>query len=436
MGRNIKTIYEYFSDYKVEEIDEIIRNLPIEEKIIISDRYGSDLHNPKTSENWTRESSNIFYKKIIPKIKKLLSKGIEVTEMPKLEVIGQTEKLLQLLKDERSNKEICEKLGINSQQLYNELLTLKNKGISHSRTYYSDGTIKYKNAWRISDLKKCYKSRSNKTIITDSSENNMKILLISDLHFGNELERIDLINRAFNYCIKNSINTILCGGDLIDGDFTKGTQRISDLYQQVEFFINNYPSDKNILTFSVAGDHDLSAFEHASLDIIQVCNNFRHDIVIGEYNNTIINLKNDKIHLYHHVSKGSLCYYVKAPIILHGHLHRYKTEIFNNVLNITIPTLSNLVQAMPSVLELNLSFNKGYIDNALIKHIYLGKQDIILSESTFDLLKDRTVDDGPIKNIENYKDESIDYSNVDKTLNKSLQTVSQIEKFNRRYGIK
>lgn len=435
MGRKIQTIYEYFSDYKVEEIDEIIRNLPIEEKIIISDRYGSDLHNPKTSENWTRESSNIFYKKIIPKIKKLLSKGIVVTEMPKLEVIGQTEKLLQLLKDERSNKEICEKLGINSQQLYNELLTLKNKGIRQLRTYYSDGTIKYKNISKMQDLKKCFEFCPDKTIITAAKENDMKLLLISDLHFGNELERIDLINRAFNYCIKNGINIILCGGDFIDGDFTKGTQRISDVYQQVEFLINNYPIDQNILTFSVAGDHDISAFNHAAIDIIEACNNFRHDIIIGRYNNTSINLKNDKLQLYHHIDAG-LMFQTEAPIILHGHFHKYTIEIKNNALNITIPTLSNIMQPIPSVLELDLSFNKGYIANALIKHIYLGKQDIILSESTFDLLKDRTVDYGPIKNIENYNDKSINYSNVDKTLNKSLQTVSQIEKFNRRYGIK
>lgn len=53
----------------------------------------------------------------------------------------------------------------------------------------------------------------------------MKLLAISDLHFRNELERINLINRAFNYCTKNGINIILCGGNFIDGNYNKGTQK-------------------------------------------------------------------------------------------------------------------------------------------------------------------------------------------------------------------
>ena len=74
----------------------------------------------------------------------------------------------------------------------------------------------------------------------------MKFLLISDLHFGNELENLKLIDRAYNYCIKNGINIILCGGDFIDGSFSKGSQKITDLYDQIEYFIKNYPQDKNI----------------------------------------------------------------------------------------------------------------------------------------------------------------------------------------------
>lgn len=204
-------------------------------------------------------------------------------------------------------------------------------GMRYTRSYYSDGSIKYKKISTMQALKSYMNVSQSKTIITDINENNMKFLLISDLHFGNELERIDLIDRAYNYCVKNGINIILCGGDLIDGAFTKGKQKISDLYQQIEYFIKNYPQDKNILTFSVAGDHDISAFNTTSLDIVEMCNNFRHDIIIGGYNNAEINLKNDKIHLYHHIENGSLLQ-TSAPIILHGHSHQYLTEIKNDSL--------------------------------------------------------------------------------------------------------
>lgn len=283
------------------------------------------------------------------------------------------------------------------------------------------------------DLKNYMDANQDRTIITDSKENSMKFLLISDLHFVNELERIDLIDRAYNYCIKNGINIILCGGDLIDGAFTRGSQKISDLYEQIEYFIKHYPQDKSILTFSVAGDHDISAFNTASLDIIEMCNNFRHDIVIGGYNNTGINLKNDQIHLYHHIEAGVMRQ-TTAPIILHGHSHKYSTEMKKNSLNITIPTLSNINQPMPTALELDVYFSKGYIANLVIKHLYFGEQDIVLGESTFDLLSGRNVNYDKIINVEPYRQNLKQNSDTEDVLRKINRPLSQIEKFNKRYG--
>lgn len=85
---------------------------------------------------------------------------------------------------------------------------------------------------------------------------------------------------------------------------------------------------------------------------------------------------------------------------------------------------------MPSALELDINFNKGYIANSVIKHIYFGEQDIILSESIFDLLKGRTVNYEPIRNIESFKEPK-----DQKTL-KKIKTgrLSQIEKFEMKYG--
>ena len=138
------------------------------------------------------------------------------------------------------------------------------------------------------------------------------------------------------------------------------------------------------------------------MDIIEICNNRRHDIIIGGYNNAEINIKNDKIHLFHYILGGKM-YSTEAPIILCGHLHKYMTQQKNNSLYITLPTLSNINQQMPSALELDVSFSKGYISNAVIKHLYFGTQDFVLSESSFDLLKGRNINNDEIKNVESYK---------------------------------
>lgn len=429
MGRKLQTVYERFSDYSEQEIDNMIYSLSQEEQLIIRARYGNDLHNPQTDKIWNKEYSKKFYNNLMPKMKKLLSKDIEVNEQtvkkeiisekPKLEIADFTQMLLQLLKEGKNNREICEILNISSSQLYEELLKLKNRGFSNLRKYYSDGSIKYKNISTMQDLKKSKGIYQDRIIITDTNEDNMKLLLISDLHFGNELERLDLINRAYDYCIKNGINIILCGGDLIDGDFTQGTQKISNSYQQIEYFIKNYPYDKNILTFSVAGDHDISAFKATSIDIIEMCNNYRHDIIIGGYNNTGIKIKNDKIHLYHHIDAGRMRK-TTAPIILHGHSHKYSTKINNNTLNITLPSLSGINQPMPSALELDIFFRKGYIVNTVIKHLYFGDQDIILSESTYDLLKWRNINYKTIRNTESFREELSHQKVKTKTLSNKI----------------
>lgn len=393
MGRNLQTIYEYFSDYTEEQVNNVIYGLSIDEILVIKSRYGNDLHNPSSQSDWEKENSNKYYGSIIPKMKRRLAKLLEQEK----DVDDYQAHLLQLIKEGKNNREICEIFNISFNQLYDELLKLKTKGIKYSRKYYSDGSIKYN---KITKLKKLNEN-VNKTIITDNQEDNIKFLLISDLHFGNEFENLGLIDRAYNYCIKNGINIILCGGDFIDGSFSKSPQKITDLYDQIEYFIKNYPQDKNILTFGVAGDHDFSTLKRASLDIIEICNNRRHDIIIGGYNNAEINIKNDKIHLFHNMLGGRM-HSAQAPIILCGHLHKYMTQQKNNSLYITLPTLSNINQQMPSALELDVSFSKGYISSAVIKHLYFGIQDFVLSESEFNLLNGRNTNN-EIKNVEGYR---------------------------------
>ena len=394
MGRNLQTIYEYFSDYTEEQVNNVIYGLSVDEILVIKSRFGNDLHNPSSQSDWGKENSNKYYGSIIPKMKRRLVKLLEQEK----DVDDYQANLLQLVREGKSNREICEILNMSSNQLYDELLKLKTKGVKYSRKYYSDGSIKYN---KIKKLKKLNEN-VNKTIITDNQENNMKFLLISDLHFGNEFENLGLIDRVYNYCIKNGINIILCGGDFIDGSFSKSPQKITDLYDQIEYFIKNYPQDKNILTFGVAGDHDFSTLKRASLDIIEICNNRRHDIIIGGYNNAEINIKNDKIHLFHNILGGRM-HSAQAPIILCGHLHKYMTQQKNNSLYITLPTLSNINQQMPSALELDVSFSKGYISSTVIKHLYFGTQDFVLSESEFNLLNERNSNNNEIKNVEGYR---------------------------------
>ena len=70
--RRLKTIYEYFSDFSKEEIDNMLSQLNENEKELVRMRYGDDLEHPVTDPSWTRENSYIFYRSLVPKMKRLL----------------------------------------------------------------------------------------------------------------------------------------------------------------------------------------------------------------------------------------------------------------------------------------------------------------------------------------------------------------------------
>ncbi len=68
----LRSIYEYFSDYTKEQIDEMLSKLIDKDKELLKLRYGEDLNNP-INKGLTREQTNRFYGTLIPKMKRLLS---------------------------------------------------------------------------------------------------------------------------------------------------------------------------------------------------------------------------------------------------------------------------------------------------------------------------------------------------------------------------
>ncbi len=351
----------------------------------------------------------------------------------------QTTQLIQLLKEKKTCNEICSILNISNKQLFNNLTNLKNKGFLLKQKYYSNGVISYKPIFSIKELNE----KQQLNIITSHKETEFRCLAISDLHFGSSLERLDLLDKAFDYCINNGIHIIFCCGDLIDGTFSKTQQNIEDTFLQIEHFIKDYPFDKNILTFGVAGDHDKSALQSSAQNIIEIAKSYRQDIIIGGFNNTIINIKNDNILLYHHILGGKVLL-PTAPIVLHGHSHKYLINAHNKTLHVNVPSLSDINASFPTAVEINLNFIKGYISTVYLKQIFFGEKIYLLSEAQYNLLKNRNVTFGYINNEEELRKENLinynettyqEQSQTEQSYTLQKKRLSQIEKFNRRYGL-
>lgn len=314
----------------------------------------------------------------------------------------QTIKLIQLLKEGKTCNEMCATLNLSNKQLFNNLTNLRNKGLLYRRKYYSNGAILYKAITTVQGINEYHNPPQN-AIITANKDVNLRCIVISDLHFGNSLERIDLINRVYDYCTQNDIHIIFCAGDLIDGNFTNGEQKIDNVYEQIDHFIKNYPFDKSILTFAVGGDHDISALNKCGQSIVEATKNYRHDIIIGGYLSTNVNIKNDKISLSH-----AYTYDKSAAIAIQGHSHKYIAKLNDGpLLKLTVPSLSDINFSIPTAIEMELEFNKGYIRNVNLKQIYFGDKNYVLNEMFYEL-KDRNVTIGPILHEEAMRVESLD----------------------------
>lgn len=86
-SRRLKTIYEYFNKYTRDQINEMLSKLSEEEKLLILLRYGTNLDDPISSDEWDKKKSNQYYGKLVPKMKKLLVNPYYTSQKDRIRVI-------------------------------------------------------------------------------------------------------------------------------------------------------------------------------------------------------------------------------------------------------------------------------------------------------------------------------------------------------------
>lgn len=343
-----------------------------------------------------------------------------------------TLKLLDLIKQEKTVNEIAEILNLSNKQIYNLITTIRNKGFDFARKYYSNGNIIYKPKTNI------FPFNNSVNLFTTPEEQTITILAISDLHIGNQLERIDLLNKIYDYCIQEGIHIIINGGDLIDGAVNTLNAPIKiydNVMEQIEYLMKIYPFDKNILNFTLLGNHDYSALQHAGQDLSIILQSYRHDIIPIGYEFGKINIKNSSIHVKHPIEQN--LYKIKNTpenncIILKGHSHKMKVSTNESNCSVSIPSLSDINYSdnniLPTLLKLDISFKNGRFKTVVINQLLILDKIYTLNETVSYL------------NTENDEDEEIKYEETPvkklvKKEEKYTPNMSQIERFNARYKL-
>lgn len=284
-------------------------------------------------------------------------------------------KILELIKRNYSANEITSVVGITNKQLFYRLNQIKNKGFNIDKKYYSNGEIEY-------FLKKDNQDKSNykNSIITPKKDNELKTIVISDLHLSSIYENLDVLDRIYNYCLINDIHIIINAGDVNNciGHLNNKKKYNSSNLKQIEHMLKVYPYDKNILNYILFGNHDYHMLVDDGIDIGNVLENKRHDLISLGFGIGNINIKNDSIMIRHPLDYEKYNS-IDDTIIIEGHHHKSKLveQITNKSIIINVPTLSDLILDQTNTLknqalEVTFMFNNGIIRAINMRQLYIS----------------------------------------------------------------
>jgi len=291
-------------------------------------------------------------------------------------------KVLELINENKSLKEIASILKMSEKQLYIRIKQLINYGYFLEPTYAYDSDIYYKVNTRNINKEK----ENNITIKVPVDLKEFRCIAISDLHIGNVKSDIDLIKKVYDYAAKNDIHVIFNCGDLIEGIHTCDKRNLNNIHDQIECVIDNYPYDKNIYNYMIFGNHDYHAFHHLGLDISKKISNSRHDLISLGFGQGIVNIKKEKILLQHELCAVNLPKLeddIKLALVGHGHM--MKTKVYDNLL-LCLPSLSRVCpnktkENIPSFIDLELHFMRDNFEFIRGKQMLVEPTIALISES-------------------------------------------------------
>lgn len=175
MKKKSKTIYNFFSDYTKEQVDEVLSKLSDTDKNLLMLKYGNDLEHPDSSLALSKKQRASFYSNLIPKMKKMLAN-------PEYKVRKRKEKLDELVLSEATT------LGIENKESLAENLKLTTEIIQKSLPISERKTLEVKQE-SVSDLDLATKDILESSLNILEQENSLDMVAeVTKESFGEILE--------------------------------------------------------------------------------------------------------------------------------------------------------------------------------------------------------------------------------------------------------
>lgn len=169
------------------------------------------------------------------------------------------------------------------------------------------------------------------------SDKKIKFAVISDTHLNSRLERLDELHTFYAICKKIGVEAVFHSGDILDGNGRMYRGHLNEIHtygvhRQVDYIAKNYP--RGIPTFFITGNHDLSFYNDNGIDVGNLIEKKRKDMIyLGQYQ-ADFTIGRAKIRLLH--PDGGVAYALsyrgqkiseqipsgnKPDILLIGHFH-------------------------------------------------------------------------------------------------------------------
>lgn len=289
-----------------------------------------------------------------------------------------------MILDGNTINDIEDYFQLEPKQLLRILKSLSNKGYEIEKEFSSDGSIKLfgKSTCEVKPLE--LKLQSDR----------LKLLAISDTHYGSNFERADLVDKTMRFATLSGYHIVIHGGDFIEGlnhnDPTK--TRYKSAASQAKYALKRYPYDRNITHFMILGNHDKSGLKEEAFNVGKLIESERTDIIPLGYGNGTIKVANDGIGLYHKVREGARLKLTSNKITLIGHTHTCKVEqLENGNLKVYLPALCDICinpyYQTPGFLTLDIEISNNEINNVSIRRMTVGDDIQIAMESSYQFIK-------------------------------------------------
>jgi len=203
-------------------------------------------------------------------------------------------------------------LGVSQNKARRAARTLKNMDVSPDALAEHQQTNELTDDRLIDELEKRgykldksidYEPRTFKFDSQFFTGKEMRLGIVSDAHLGSKYQQITYLHKAYDFFQKEGIKIVLNLGDTFDGIKMYKGQEFEMFAQgadeQLAYGVSHYPRRKDVKTYMIAGNHDLSFIKTSGLDIVSKFAAERDDIEYLGHISRVLELGGLKIMMMH-----------------------------------------------------------------------------------------------------------------------------------------